>query len=122
MDDVLEPPVWTESVPTLSRTDNKSRRTLSIVRGHDWIVGLLYMTCDILCWVVLYGAVSYIRRDEFFVSPFEFMLVDCVVLVVILQALYSNTSQISFTSSRLASVVLQKSHPLIDFYQPGGQR
>jgi len=85
---VLEPPVWTESVPTLSRTDNKSRRTLSIVRGHDWIVGLLYMTCDILCWVVLYGAVSYIRRDEFFVSPFEFMLVDCVVLVVILQALY----------------------------------
>jgi len=88
VDDVLEPPVWTESVPTLSRTDNKSRRTLSIVRGHDWIVGLLYMTCDILCWVVLYGAVSYIRRDEFFVSPFEFMLVDCVVLVVILQALY----------------------------------
>ncbi len=88
VDDVLEPPVWTESVPTLSRTDNKSRRTLSIVRGHDWIVGLLYMTCDILCWVVLYGAVSYIRRDEFFVSPFEFMLVDCVVLAVILQALY----------------------------------
>src|SRR6266567_7662208 len=88
VDDVLEPPVLTESVPTLSRTDNKSRRTLSIVRGHDWIVGLLYMTCDILCWVVLYGAVSYIRRDEFFVSPFEFMLVDCVVLAVILQALY----------------------------------
>lgn len=88
VDDVVEPPVWAESVPTLSRTDNKSRRTLSIVRDHDWIVGLLYMACDILCWVVLYGTVSYIRRDEFFVSPFEFMLVDCVVLAVILQALY----------------------------------
>jgi len=88
VDDVIEPPIWAESAPTSGSADNKSRRTLSIVRGHDWIVGLLYMTCDILCWVVLYGAVSYIRRDEFFVSPFEFMLVDCVVLAVILQALY----------------------------------
>jgi exopolysaccharide biosynthesis polyprenyl glycosylphosphotransferase len=88
MDDVIEPPVWAESAPTSGGADNKSRRTLSIVRGHDWIVGLLYMACDILCWVVLYGTVSYIRRDEFFVSPFEFMLVDCVVLAVILQALY----------------------------------
>ncbi len=88
VDDVIEPPIWAESAPTSGSADNKSRRTLSIVRGHDWIVGLLYMTCDILCWVVLYGSVSYIRRDEFFVSPFEFMLVDCVVLAVILQALY----------------------------------
>ena len=46
------------------------------------------MLCDILCWVVLYGIVGYIRRDQFFVSPFEFVLVDCLVLAVILQALY----------------------------------
>jgi exopolysaccharide biosynthesis polyprenyl glycosylphosphotransferase len=46
------------------------------------------MVCDILCWVVLYGIVAYVRRDQFFVSPFEFVLVDCVVLAVILQALY----------------------------------
>jgi trk system potassium uptake protein TrkA len=37
---------------------------------------------------VLYGIVSYIRRDEFFASPFEFVLVDCVALAVIVQALY----------------------------------
>ncbi|PYK73057.1 MAG: polyprenyl glycosylphosphotransferase [Verrucomicrobia bacterium] len=46
------------------------------------------MGCDMVCWVVLYGIVGYVRRDQFFVSPFEFVLVDCVVLAVILQALY----------------------------------
>jgi len=88
MDDLIEPPVWAESASALAGADKKSRRTFNTVRGHDWIVGLLYMMCDILCWVVLYGIVGYIRRDEFFVSPFEFVLVDCVVLAVILQALY----------------------------------
>jgi exopolysaccharide biosynthesis polyprenyl glycosylphosphotransferase len=88
VEDVIEPPVWAESAAALDRSDKKSRRTFNTVRGHDWIVGLLYLGCDILCWVVLYGIVSYIRRDEFFASPFEFVLVDCVALAVILQALY----------------------------------
>ena len=88
VNDVIEPPVWAESVSALGRTDKKSRRTFNTARDHEWIVGLLYLVCDILCWVVLYGIVSYIRRDEFFVSPFEFVLVDGVVLAVILQALY----------------------------------
>jgi exopolysaccharide biosynthesis polyprenyl glycosylphosphotransferase len=88
VDDVIEPPVWTESASALGGADKKSRRTFNTVRSHDWIVGLLYTVCDILSWVVLYGVVAYIRRDQFFVSPFEFVLVDCVVLAVILQALY----------------------------------
>jgi len=88
VDDVIEPPVWAESAAALGGADNKSRRTFDTVRGHDWIVGLLYMACDILCWIVLYGIVAYVRRDQFFVSPFEFVLVDCVALAVILQALY----------------------------------
>jgi exopolysaccharide biosynthesis polyprenyl glycosylphosphotransferase len=88
VEDVIEPPVWAESASALGAADKKARRPFSAVRGHDWIVGLLYLVCDILCWVVLYGIVGYIRRDQFFVSPFEFVLVDCVVLAVILQALY----------------------------------
>lgn len=88
VEDVIEPPVWTESAGTSDSADKRSGRTLSTVRGHDWIVGLLFLACDIVCWVGLYGIVSYIRRDEFFASPFEFVLVDCVALAVILQALY----------------------------------
>ena len=88
VEDVIEPPVWAESASALGGADSKSRRPFSAVRGHDWIVGLLYLVCDILCWVVLYGVVGYIRRDQFFVSALEFLLVDGVVLAVILQALY----------------------------------
>src|SRR5438128_5088289 len=88
VDDLIEPPVWKESASALGSADKESRRTFRSVGHHDWIAALLYMVCDMVCWVVLYGIVGYIRRDQFFVSPFEFVLVDCVVLAVILQALY----------------------------------
>src|ERR1051325_11464531 len=58
------------------------------IRDHDWTIGLLILLCDIVCWVVLYGVVGYVRRDQFFVSPFEFVIVDCISLLVLLQALY----------------------------------
>src|SRR5213080_1383230 len=88
VEDLSEPPVWDESAFSLGSVDKKSRGTLRSIGDHDWIAALLYVVCDTVCWVVLYGIVGYIRRDQFFVSPFEFVLVDCVVLAVILQALY----------------------------------
>src|SRR5260370_7546884 len=86
--DLSKPPVWEKSAAALGGVDEKSRGTLRSIGDHDWIIAVLYMVCDIVCWVVLYGIVGYVRRDQFFVSPFEFVLVDCVVLAVILQALY----------------------------------
>src|SRR6059058_2191874 len=88
VEDLSEPPVWDESAFSLGSVDKKSRGTLRSVGDHDWIAALLYVVCDTVCWVMLYGIVGYVRRDQFFVSPFEFVLVDCVVLAVILQALY----------------------------------
>src|SRR5260370_11992106 len=88
VDDLIEPPVWEATASALDSTDKKSRGTLRSIRNHDWVTGVLYMLCDTACWVVLYGIVGYVRRDQFFVSPFEFLVVDCVVLAVILQALY----------------------------------
>src|SRR5437667_556260 len=88
VEDLSEPPVCDESAFALDSVDKKSPGTSRSVGDHDWIAALLYVVCDTVCWVVLYGIVGYIRRDQFFVSPFEFVLVDCVVLAVILQALY----------------------------------
>lgn len=88
VEDLSDPAVWEESGPALGGADKKSRGTLRNVLDHDWITAVLYVVCDIVCWVMLYGIVGYVRRDQFFVSPFEFVLVDCVVLAVILQALY----------------------------------
>src|SRR2546422_7802793 len=88
VEDLSEPPVWDESGFALGSVDKKSPGTSRSVGDRDWIAALLYVVCDTVCWVVLYGIVGYICRDQFFVSPFEFVLVDCVVLAVILQALY----------------------------------
>jgi exopolysaccharide biosynthesis polyprenyl glycosylphosphotransferase len=86
--DGVEPQAWEASASAADSTAKKSRRPFSIVGDHEWIVALVYMACDILCWILLYGMVGYVRRDQFFISPFEFVLVDCIVLAVILQALY----------------------------------
>jgi exopolysaccharide biosynthesis polyprenyl glycosylphosphotransferase len=88
VDDQAKLPVSERPAPALASVDKKSRSTLRNIGDHDWIAAALYVVCDIVCWVVLYGMVGYIRRDQFFVSPFEFVLVDCVVLAVIVQALY----------------------------------
>ena len=87
-DGLAEPSVWQGPPAGTAEQTEKPRRAFSKIRGHDWIVALFYAGCDIVCWVVLYGFVGYARRDAFFVSPFEFMMVDFVALGVLLQALY----------------------------------
>jgi exopolysaccharide biosynthesis polyprenyl glycosylphosphotransferase len=69
-------------------TKNRLRFVLSKVRAQDWATALLYLPCDIAGWIVLYGFVGYMRRDAFFVSPFEFVLADLVTVGVLAQALY----------------------------------
>src|SRR5438876_11889538 len=87
IDDLTEPPAWEEAAPQVA-TDGKPKHLLSKIYDHDWTVGLLYLMCDIVCWVSLYGMAGYVRRDRFFVNPFELVLVDLVTLAVLVQALY----------------------------------
>ena len=46
------------------------------------------MAIDTFSWIVIYGFISYLRRDIFFGGPFEFFLVDVIQVVVICQALF----------------------------------
>ena len=79
----IESPFWDRELARSSEQGAKRK-----IREHDWTVGVVIMLCDIVCWVLLYGLVGYVRRDQFFTGPFEFVLVDCVSLLVLLQALY----------------------------------
>ena len=88
IDDLTEPPAWEEAAPQAATDGDKPKHFLSKIYDHDWSVGLLYLMCDIVCWIAVYGFAGYVRRDRFFVSPFEFVLVDLITLTVILQALY----------------------------------
>src|SRR2546421_12912228 len=83
-----ESPLWQPRAPEADATSAHRRSIVSKIRNQDWLVGVLIVLCDVVCWVLLYGFVGYVRRDAFFVTPFEFVLVDCVSLLVLLQALY----------------------------------
>lgn len=87
VEDSIETPAWEKRGQPASEL-TEATRIMGRVRDHDWTVGLLYAFCDIVCWVLLYAFVGYMRRDAFFTSAFEFVLVDCITLIVIMQALY----------------------------------
>jgi exopolysaccharide biosynthesis polyprenyl glycosylphosphotransferase len=72
---------WAEPLP---------RRRALISRGarNEWLVGFVCLAIDIVSWILIYGAISYVRRDQFLVGPFEFLLVDVIQLTFICQALF----------------------------------
>ncbi|MEY2544392.1 MAG: hypothetical protein QOE81_1853 [Verrucomicrobiota bacterium] len=111
VDDSTETPAWeNQTQSTVERIGPK--RIIARVRDHDWTVGLLYAFCDLVCWVSLYAFVGYMRRDAFFVSPIEFVLVDCITLIVIVQALYivggysrnTETRGLTYTAEHILAV------------------
>jgi exopolysaccharide biosynthesis polyprenyl glycosylphosphotransferase len=87
--DVAQSPApenW-KSRPLTSRpADRRSLR--STLATNDWAIGLACLAIDALSWILVYGLISYLRRDEFFVGPFEFVLVDVIQVAVICQALF----------------------------------
>ena len=71
-----------------SAIPQRRRTVLSALAASEWAVGLAVLALDVVSWILLYGVISYLRRDIFLVGPFEFVLVDVIQLVVICQALY----------------------------------
>lgn len=108
VDDSIEAPAWENPTPAAA----EPKRIVARVRDHDWTVGLLYVFCDVVCWVFLYAFVGYMRRDLFFVSAIEFVLVDCITLIVIVQALYivggynrnTETRGLNYTAEHILAV------------------
>ena len=88
VEEVVETPAWEQPVAVAAQVVHERKRLFAKIAEHDWIVALFYVGCDIVCWVLLYGIVGYLRRDQFFTTPLEFVLVDCIVVAVILQSLY----------------------------------
>lgn len=88
------------------------RRGAARIFDAEWMVSVLYAFCDIVSWVLLYGLVGYIRRDEFFTTPFEFVLVDCITVAVIMQAVYiiggydrnTETRGLTYTAEHLLAI------------------
>ncbi len=99
--------------PSSPGQDGPSRRSLgSRVAGQEWLVGLACLTIDVVSWIVIYGAITYLRRDQFLVGPFEFVLVDVIQLTVICQALFmiggysrnTDTRTLTYTAEHILAI------------------
>ena len=66
----------------------KLERARMPLLAYDWTIGVLTFLIDLVSWIVIYGIISYLRRDQFFVGPLEFLLVDVIQVGVICQALF----------------------------------
>src|ERR1043166_2193493 len=69
-------------------TGPAQRGLVSRVAREEWLVGFACLTIDVISWIVIYGAITFLRRDQFLVGPFEFLLVDVIQLTFICQALF----------------------------------
>src|SRR4030095_7400946 len=81
-----EKPTWDEVKDSVNSPD--ASRRLAWITKQEWFTAVVYLIADIATWALLYGTIGYVRRDAFFVSPLDFVLVDLVTVGVLLQALY----------------------------------
>jgi exopolysaccharide biosynthesis polyprenyl glycosylphosphotransferase len=72
----------------VAESDEWPERRGSVLVNQDWGVALVLGALDVVSWILIYGVTCFLRRDIFFIGPFEFVLVDVVQLFVIIQALY----------------------------------
>jgi exopolysaccharide biosynthesis polyprenyl glycosylphosphotransferase len=75
-----------EDVPASAAT--RRRSPLGKMASQEWLVALACLIIDVVSWIFIYGVTSYLRRDQFLVGPFEFVLVDVIQLIVICQAVF----------------------------------
>jgi len=61
---------------------------LSRFLSHEWSSAALYLVLDVVSWVAIYGVVCWLRRDAFYATPLQFLVIDLIQLAVIVQALY----------------------------------
>jgi exopolysaccharide biosynthesis polyprenyl glycosylphosphotransferase len=84
--DLDNPPQTLTTRPPVANAGSTTGRQRVVLQ--DWVAGFACFAADAISWMLIYGLISYLRRDQFFVGPLEFVLVDVIHLVVICQALF----------------------------------
>jgi exopolysaccharide biosynthesis polyprenyl glycosylphosphotransferase len=74
---------------------------------------VIFLVLDVASWIFIYAAVSTLRRDQFFVGPFEFVVVDVIQVFVICQALFmiggydrnNDMRSLNYTAEHILAVI-----------------
>jgi exopolysaccharide biosynthesis polyprenyl glycosylphosphotransferase len=107
------PTKWDEGTAATEGVGGRRRSFRSTVAVNDWLAGFLCLAIDVGSWILIYGAISYLRRDQFLVGPFEFLLVDVIQVGVICQALFmiggydrnNDTLTLTYTAEHILAII-----------------
>ena len=105
------PLAW-ETEPVSENTTTPRNKLSARAAVQEWLVSFVCLTVDVVSWILIYGVISYIRRDQFLVGPFEFLLVDVIQLIVICQALFmiggydrnNDTRTLTYTAEHILAI------------------
>jgi exopolysaccharide biosynthesis polyprenyl glycosylphosphotransferase len=106
-------PAWEPEKVNSRLLESPRARVRTSLAAQDWTTGALCLAIDIISWILLYGTISYFRRDLFFVGPFEFVLVDVIQVAVICQALFmiggydrnNDTRSLTYTAEHILAII-----------------
>src|SRR5436190_3055815 len=101
------------AAPIAAEQRPSARRAGLTLSWNDWAAGVACLILDVVGWILIYGTISYLRRDLFFVGPFEFLLVDVIQVVVLCQALFMiggydrtiNKRSLTYTTEHILAII-----------------
>lgn len=75
--------------PVAVASGRKKKRSL-IARASDqeWAASALLFLLDVAGWFLIYGFTSLVRGDSYYSSPFTFLVIDLLLILVIVMSVY----------------------------------
>src|SRR5215472_13092423 len=81
-------PALEAATTTIQQVSTSDRKYRSRLARHEWSVALVYLGLDVVSWIAIYGMVAWLRRDAFYATPLQFLVIDVIQIAVILAAFY----------------------------------
>ncbi len=80
--------------------------------GQDWPAGVLLLLLDVIAWLTIYSTAGFVRQDAFYTAPLQYLIVEGVQLVVLIQALYviggysrhTETRSLTYTTEHILAI------------------
>jgi exopolysaccharide biosynthesis polyprenyl glycosylphosphotransferase len=87
-DGAPSPPLAIVSDSKATQVTPRRSSAMTRIAEQEWAPALVFFICDVVCWVGIYGSLSFLRRDAFYSSGFEYAVIEVIQLAVIVQSLF----------------------------------
>lgn len=110
---VARTPVAEDEQIALSPSRSRRGRLSSFVTRQEWPASVLVLLLDVITWLTIYSTAGFVRKDAFYAAPLQYLIVEGVQLVVLVQALYviggynrnTETRSLTYTTEHILAII-----------------